>query len=371
MNAQLSTTDRARGLIDTITDDLQTALPPTITLERMKAAFITAVMNEPKILNCDQQTIHSALLKAAQDNLLPDSREAVILPFKDTKSNTTVAQYIPMVAGIRKRAKELGGIPEIICECVHDNDFFEWISGDNPSITHKPVKLGQPRGDIIGAYAIFKDESGRIVHREIMTRAQIEKARAVSRANAGPGWSNWYSEMCRKTAIRRGIKGVPTLPEPLRVITMRDDDYVDLTPSRKAVPENHNPLIEHRPDPGVSTDPSMTRDRQPAARQETAASQQQNKQEKAVVDRSRLVSTRSDFEGFHAEMLRLNQKSTLDKGRSRYWAKKKTDGATGAEVELEQEIWRAHVLRIDGKLSAEDCGAHVAELIADLYGDAS
>src|SRR5690606_5963950 len=142
--------------------------------------------------------------KAASDNLMPDNREAALVPFntkvKDAKGKEEwkkLAQYMPMVQGIRKRALELGGA-RITAECVYENDHFDAVLGDNPHIEHKPAKLGQPRGEIIGSYAIFKDEQGNILHREIMAKEDVESTRKVSRSKDGPAWREFFGEMAKK-----------------------------------------------------------------------------------------------------------------------------------------------------------------------------
>lgn len=255
MNAIAPIRDNARALVEDISVDLQAALPSTIPIERFKATFITAVAHNPEILSCDPQSVKTALMKSAIDNLMPDNREAAIVPFNTkTKDPQTgretwvkLAQYMPMVQGIRKRALELGGA-RIHAECVYENDEFVIIAGDDPRIDHKPAPFGKARGEIIGAYAIFKDKDGNILHREAMPKEDIEAARRVSRAKDGPGWTNFYGEFARKTVVRRGAKSIPNIPDKLRTIIERDDDYVDF--DQAAAPPRtieHNPLIDDRP----------------------------------------------------------------------------------------------------------------------------
>jgi recombination protein RecT len=249
MNA-IAIRDDAKLIVEDIADDLRMALPATIPLDRFKATFITAVAHNPEILQCDVQSIKTSLMKAAADNLMPDNREAALVPFNTKVKGPNgkeewkkLAQYMPMVSGIRKRALELGGA-RIHAECVYENDEFDAVLGDDPHISHKPAKFGKPRGEIIGAYAIFKDESGTILHRELMPKEDIESARKVSKSKDGPGWNNFYGEFARKTVVRRGAKSVPSISEKLRTIIERDDEYVDFTQLEKPRTIDHNPLLE-------------------------------------------------------------------------------------------------------------------------------
>lgn len=252
MSTALSIRDDAKIIVEEIAEDLRMALPATIPLDRFKATFITAVAHNPDILTCEPQSIKTALMKAATDNLMPDNREAALVPFwtkvKDANGkerSAKLAQYMPMVQGIRKRALELSGA-RITAECVYENDHFDAVLGDDPHIEHKPAKLGQPRGDIIGVYAIFKDGDGNVLHREIMSKEDVESTRKVSKSANGPAWNAFFSEMARKAAVRRGAKSVPALPDNLRTVIERDDEYVDFTQIvEKPRTIDHNPLLEN------------------------------------------------------------------------------------------------------------------------------
>ena len=251
MNALTPIREDAKLIVEDIAEDLRMALPATIPLDRFKATFITAVAHNPDILQCDVQSIKTALMKAASDNLMPDNREAALVPFNTKVKNAQgreewkkLAQYMPMVQGIRKRALELGGA-RITAECVYENDHFDAVLGDDPHIEHKPAKLGQPRGEIIGAYAIFKDASGHVLHREIMSKEDVESTRKVSRSKDGPAWREFFGEMSKKAVVRRGSKSVPSLPDNLRTVIERDDEYVDFTQiAERPRTIEHNPLLE-------------------------------------------------------------------------------------------------------------------------------
>lgn len=253
MSTALSIRDDAKNIVEDIADDLRMALPSTIPLDRFKATFITAVAHNPEILQCEPQSIKTSLMKAAADNLMPDNREAALVPFntkvKDSKGNerwVKLAQYMPMVQGIRKRALELGGA-RITAEVVYENDYFDAVKGDDPYIEHKPAKLGTPRGEPIGAYAIFKDADGNILHREVMDREDVDSTRKVSKAKDGPAWREFWGEMAKKAAVRRGSKSVPSLPDNLRTVIERDDEYADFTQLEKPRTIEHNPLLESKP----------------------------------------------------------------------------------------------------------------------------
>src|SRR4029077_9162978 len=76
------------------------ALPAHIPAERFIRVLMTAVQNNPKLLACNKQSFFNAAMRCAQDGLLPDGREAAIVPFgdnEDGQKKSDQASYLPMV----------------------------------------------------------------------------------------------------------------------------------------------------------------------------------------------------------------------------------------------------------------------------------
>lgn len=205
-------------------------LPGHVSRARFINSAIAAVKQMPDLLNCTMRSLMAAITKSAQDGLLPDGREGVIQPYNEKKKDGSyekVAQWNPMAYGLRKRARELDNII-IDAQVVHEGDHFVWHQGDDPRIEHRPATLGQKRGAMIGAYAIFKREDGTILHREIMDAEQIGAVRAQVRSpEKSLMWTKFIGEAWRKTVVRRGIKSVPC-SEKLETIVHRDDDAFEM-----------------------------------------------------------------------------------------------------------------------------------------------
>src|SRR5262249_43456251 len=138
--------------------------------------------------------------------------------FRD-KSRGPIATYMPMIGGLRKKARNSGEIVTWECYVVHENDFFDYALGDNPHIEHKPT-LENP-GPIVAAYSIATLKGGD-KSREVMSIAEIEAVRARSRAKDSGPWVTDFSEMCRKTVARRHSKVLPTSTDLDNIFT-RDD----------------------------------------------------------------------------------------------------------------------------------------------------
>lgn len=204
--------------IDTMEGEFRNALPEHIPVERFKRVIMTAVGGNKDLINADKPSLFSAALKAAQDGLLPDGRDAALVPFKG------IVQYMPMTAGILKKARNSGEIKSIAAHVVHENDRFEYRLGDDEAIVHEPLIIGD-RGAPIAVYAIATTKSGGI-YREVMTVPEVEQVRAVSRMANGDPWKKWWGEMARKTVLRRLSKRLP-MSTDLDDLIRRDDDLYD------------------------------------------------------------------------------------------------------------------------------------------------
>jgi recombination protein RecT len=179
------------------------ALPAHIPPERFQRAALTALTNSPDIGQCTKESVFNALMKCAQDGLIPDNREAAIVKYGQ------VATYMPMVYGLIKRMRNSGEVKSVNAYIVYANDVFDYeIINGVQNFRHKPC-LEAERGEMILTYAVITLADGT-PHVEVMMRADIEKARNAGKASQGPAWKNWYEEMAKKTVIHRAAKRVPT-----------------------------------------------------------------------------------------------------------------------------------------------------------------
>jgi recombination protein RecT len=121
------------------------ALPPTVSLDRFARATSTALLQNPELAKSDEAALFQAVVKCAQDGLLPDGREAALVLYKGK------AQYLPMIGGVRKIAAEFGWT--IRTHVVYENDQFEVDQGGGRADRTGPAPLGAERGPIVGAYA--------------------------------------------------------------------------------------------------------------------------------------------------------------------------------------------------------------------------
>lgn len=208
-----------RNQIDDMATQFQAALPAHIPVERFARVVMTAIQNNGDLLGCSRRSLFNAAMKAAQDGLLPDGREGAMVPYKGEVT------WMPMVGGIRKKARNSGEIATWDVHAVFANDAFEYELGDNPFIRHKPTLAN--RGALIAVYSVATLKTGE-KSRDVMSVEDVEKIRSKSRAQNGP-WKDpvFYPEMAKKTVARRHSKVLP-MSSDLDDLIRRDDDLYNL-----------------------------------------------------------------------------------------------------------------------------------------------
>ena len=108
--------------------------------------------------------------------------------------------------GLVDIACESGSIKFVQAKLVYENDTFEYLGiSKEPLHTFSPFK---PRGEFVGVYCVAKTNEGDFLT-EIMTDEDIYAIRARSESykknGTGP-WASDFSEMAKKTTIRRAYK---------------------------------------------------------------------------------------------------------------------------------------------------------------------
>lgn len=240
--------------------DFAAMLPAHVSEAKFRRTVLTALSENPKLYGCDKKSVLSACMRAANDGLLPNAREAAIVPFNDKKRGVVVATYIPMVAGVYKLLRNSGELASIQSNVVYEQDVFDYALGDESRITHKPA-MGE-RGKAIGVYAIALLKGG-FSDREFMSFAEVERIRSFSRAKDEKFWTQHWGEMARKTVVKRLAKRLPLSTD--REYSRDDDDEPrDVTlpaprPTRAEFldpPADPEPTVEGAPETGELIDDS-------------------------------------------------------------------------------------------------------------------
>lgn len=226
MNQNLPSTEKKtltlRERIENASPEFKKALPGHIPVEKFVRTVQTAISMAPDIgAACNTpggvQSLMIACTKAATDGLIIDGREAALVTFnqKVKRDNGKEdwekrVQYMPMVAGLMKKARNSGDISTIDAIIVHKNDDFSYNPATDDAPDHNPDWFGD-RGEAVGVYAVVKLKDGT-TQVEVMSKAQILAIAGQSK-NSGqydPKTGKNFGEWWRKTVIRRIAKYLPS-----------------------------------------------------------------------------------------------------------------------------------------------------------------
>lgn len=222
-----------RGMLEgTMKAEIAKALPSGIDPDRFIRTVITVVQMNGELLYADRRSLFGSCMRAAQDGLMPDGREAV-LNIYNTKVKgadgrdqwVPTVQYLPMVRGILKIMRNTGDVLKVDAAAVYEKDLFTFKRGDDPKIEHEPYLGADDPGQIIAAYVIVKLDNGE-VQREVMPRRDIEKVRGSSKSGDGANspWTKWYDQMAIKGVIKRVAKLLPSSSDRLDRVIQHDND---------------------------------------------------------------------------------------------------------------------------------------------------
>jgi len=234
--------DKLERQLNTRRQEFVDILPKNMKFEFFKGIIFLSCQKNPDLLNADRQSLITACLDAAHDGLLPDGREGAMLVYNtkvkrgDQELWIKKVQWVPMVGGIRKKARASKEFNDWKSVVVHIKDpHFFYQEGLEPKLEHKPYMGADDPGEVVAAYslAILKNGEKPFL---VMNRFQIEKVRAKSKAKDKGPWVTDYDEMCRKTVVKRHAKELPVSDE-LQMILQRDDVLYDVDGESTEIPD--------------------------------------------------------------------------------------------------------------------------------------
>lgn len=233
---------------DYFREQVAKALPRHLKPDRFTRVALTALIRIPKLAECSQSSLLSALLTLSEMGLEPDGRRAHLIPYKNNKSGTVDCQLIIDYKGLVELVMRSGEVSHIHCDIVCDQDVFEYDMGEIKA--HK-IDFRQPRGDMYAVYAIARLKDGNRAC-QILSKAEVDAIRARSRAGEYGPWVTDYAEMAKKTAFRRLSKWLPLSPE-LRDRIEADDDLEPIQKPRTEKPVFDLSTPEMLPEPAATT----------------------------------------------------------------------------------------------------------------------
>lgn len=196
-----------------------------LSAERLITSIGVACSRNPDLLKCTPMSVLKAAIAASQLGLDPSGTlgSAYLVPYWNKNIRANEAVLIPGYRGLVDLLRRHIDA-QVEARVVYRDDRFRVTYGTEPKIEHVPSLEGsQEDGDIIAAYSVFTWPDGRKSF-EVLSRGEIDKVRASSRAGESGPWKQWFSEMCKKTAVRRGVKLQPLSPEAASLIQTVDEE---------------------------------------------------------------------------------------------------------------------------------------------------
>ncbi|SOD42422.1 recombinase RecT [Nitrosovibrio sp. Nv4] len=191
-------------------------LPKHLNAERLMKVAQIAATTTPALAKCDVPSLVGAIGQCAQMGLEPNTvlGHAYLVPFnvkrKDADGNEKWVNSVQVIIGYKgliDLARRSGQIVSIAAHEVCENDEFELVYGLDEKLNHTPA-MGE-RGEIVGFYAIAKLKDGGHAF-EFMSRYQVDEIMRSSQSKGKYGpWKDHFTEMGRKTVIRRLAKYLP------------------------------------------------------------------------------------------------------------------------------------------------------------------
>lgn len=220
----------AQVLTSTDREALRRALPAHVPFDRFERNLSNALMNEPRLLNCNPREVFREVAKIAALGLLIDSYlgEAYLI------AASTGVQARIGYRGLIKLTRQSGDVSRVYAHEVCKGDVFRCRLGDSKELTHEPEMFGD-RGDVIGFYAVIVMKDGETDF-EAMSKSDVEKVRdkysdgwkafKAKKIKSTP-WDTSFVEMGKKTCIRRLLKRSPQSPDLARAIRVDEDAEID------------------------------------------------------------------------------------------------------------------------------------------------
>jgi recombination protein RecT len=200
-----------------VQDQIATALPSFLTVERLTRIMLTTFRTTPKLLECSQQSLLACFFGCASLGLTPEPwlGQAYLVPFWNTKLGCNEATLIPGYRGLVTLGRRSGFLKTVKAAVVYKNEPFEWNRIMPENSVHGWIS-GDP-GDFVGAWTLWTFADGEITG-DFMTAWEVDKIKERSKSRnknkelVGP-WVTDYAEMAKKTVIRRHFKLAPVSVE--------------------------------------------------------------------------------------------------------------------------------------------------------------
>lgn len=229
MNTAVTTSQQPTGMevffqSPKFTSAVAQALPKHCTQERFTRMALTALIRQPGLAKCTQESLFEKMIQLASLGIEPDGRRAHLIPMGNQA--TLIIDY----KGIAELVLRSGEVASLQADVVCDNDDFEYNLGE---VVRHRIDFRSPRGAVYAVYARARMHNGSIAT-VCLSKDEVEAVRKRSRSSGNGPWVTDWNEMAKKTAFRRLSKWIPLSPD-IRSKVEIDDEEVEFEDIKPAV----------------------------------------------------------------------------------------------------------------------------------------
>lgn len=250
-----------KALLEMKRDAMAAVATAYLSADKLIKIVGVAMSRTPLLLQCEPITVLNSVMTLAELGLSPGPLgEAYLIPFRNGKTGRYECQLIIGYRGLLKLVRRSGEISTISAEVVYDGDDWDLEFGLNARLVHKPKFDAQGSRAIKLAYAIarFNDGGHQL---SVMTKDEIDGIRKRSKASGNGPWVSDFSEMAKKTVLRRLCKLLPLTPDAEHQIAVQDRtefDFDDISSPVEPAPTGAEGLAGRMlADEPETTDPEL------------------------------------------------------------------------------------------------------------------
>lgn len=213
---------RVSKFIDTLKPQLRLALPKHLTPDRMARLALTAMSQNPKLMECDPRSIAGSIVMLSQLGLeIGVNGHAYLVPYWDSKRKTQVCTPIPGWRGLVDLVNR-SGRATVWTGAVFKGDAFDYELGDAPYVKHKPGEEDDP-ALMTHVYACGRVRGSERPVVDVWTIAKVWKHRNRFNKVGERHYSYAHPEMyARKIPLLQVLKYMPSSIELTRAVNLSD-----------------------------------------------------------------------------------------------------------------------------------------------------
>jgi recombination protein RecT len=232
-----------------VIEQIKLTLPKHMSPERLTKVMLSAVLQTPALMKCNQLTLLQSLTKLSELGLEPGAAmgHVYLIPFENKRAGRWDVNIIIGYRGYIELARRSGWVEQIETHVVFEDDTFELVYGLDDVRVLKHVPNWKGKRDVEKALVVYciARLKGGASHVEVMSMDEVRTIRNRSQSwkfkpNTGP-WQDDFLEMARKTVLRRSAKYLPLSTELRDALEMEDagETTVDGAVSRPALQPIH------------------------------------------------------------------------------------------------------------------------------------